>query len=662
MRFLLLFLLIFSMTFVSAVTINEKDMITGVDVTPIQRVIQFNNNTGTVNSSDFWDDLDTPTDITDGIFNSTAWLRDGTNVILRTITDFVGINTTTPSHPLNVVGDINATGYINASTDLCIQGGICLINMAVNTTKNMQELLNFTDIYSTFNATYVAINTTGNILNLIEGLANSSSWNRTGTDVFLSNTGDNVGIGTSTPEVELNIISNTQDNVMVINGSVFLASSFVISEDSNGKIDLSLISSTGSKTAFFTSGTDTGDNMYVNNGKRFGIGTASPTHDLNVLGTTNLSGNTFIEGTLGIGTPTPTHTLNVVGDVNITKGAILNDEGGDNDFRVESLNNPNMIFMDALNGRLHINTEASTITGVGNFNLYADSPKILMVDNTNLVHWSFGSGGGIFQITETTNTGIATGLGQVLKINPTFQVNAGKNNLDFHWHGDTTSNLFYMDAGTEEIQIGRDNDNVPLMFGADQDSSIYFDGNNRLVINADEIGSSFLSVDSDLEVIGDVNYTGNITGGNFYYGEMWVHNDTNFKPLEIITQGVWTNVSFNITDASSGQTLNGFTFTDESNALTSLVAGKFKVSYSISVGNDGNNEEYEFAVAINDVLQNNTDSHRKIGAAGDVGNAGGTGFIDIVIGDMINLQTVNVDNSDDLEVHAANLNLVWIGN
>lgn len=39
----------------------------------------------------------------------------------------------------------------------------------------------------------------------IEGLFNSSSWQRSGTNVFLANSGDDVGIGTNLPEVELHI-------------------------------------------------------------------------------------------------------------------------------------------------------------------------------------------------------------------------------------------------------------------------------------------------------------------------------------------------------------------------------------------------------------------------------------------------------------------------
>ena len=45
----------------------------------------------------------------------------------------IGIGTETPYQELDVVGNINATGTINSTTDLCIQGGKCLSNMGVGT-------------------------------------------------------------------------------------------------------------------------------------------------------------------------------------------------------------------------------------------------------------------------------------------------------------------------------------------------------------------------------------------------------------------------------------------------------------------------------------------------------------------------------------------------
>lgn len=165
----------------------------------------------------------------------------------------------------------------------------------------------------------------------------------------------------------------------------------------------------------------------------------------------------------------------------------------------------------------------------------------------------------------------------------------------------------------------------------------------------------------DVEMRGDLNQTGGNATINMVYGEMWFHNDTNFRTIVISTQNVAVNISFNSSDSEGAQVLNGFGYTEACNCLIAQVSGKYKVDYSISAGNDGNNEEYEFFITINDTVQSNTDAHRKIGSSGDVGNAGGSGFIDLQVGDRINLQVVDRDNTDDLEVHAANVNILRIG-
>jgi len=48
-------------------------------------------------------------------------------------------------------------------------------------------------------------------------------------------------------------------------------------------------------------------------------------------------------------------------------------------------------------------------------------------------------------------------------------------------------------------------------------------------------------------------------------------------------------------------------------------------------------------------------------SAGDLGNAGSSGFIDLIVGDIITLQVKNKDASDNIGVHSANLNLIRIG-
>lgn len=98
---------------------------------------------------------------------------------------------------------------------------------ALNTTENIQELLNFTNVYSTFNSTYESINSTANLEPLLEGQINSTSWLKNGVNVILSALGDFVGIGTATPTAVLEVngtgnllnITNSSDTLLFVNGT-----------------------------------------------------------------------------------------------------------------------------------------------------------------------------------------------------------------------------------------------------------------------------------------------------------------------------------------------------------------------------------------------------------------------------------------------------------
>ena len=167
---------------------------------------------------------------------------------------------------------------------------------------------------------------------------------------------------------------------------------------------------------------------------------------------TNITGvpaASVVAGTFGVG------DYVVDGALTVNEGAIFNEDGNNHDFRIESLDRDEIFFVDASTNRIHMNFEGSALTGVSNFNLYGDSPKISMIDGTNLVHYSFGSAGGIFQVTQTTNTGTITGAGQFFAMDTArVIINRSRVNIDFTVYGDTTTDLIYLDAGTEVITLG----------------------------------------------------------------------------------------------------------------------------------------------------------------------------------------------------------------
>jgi hypothetical protein len=55
-----------------------------------------------------------------------------------------------------------------------------------------------------------------------------------------------------------------------------------------------------------------------------------------------------------------TLTLDVATNAVITRGAVINDDGADSDTRIESENNPNMVYVDASTDRVGFGTNAPT--------------------------------------------------------------------------------------------------------------------------------------------------------------------------------------------------------------------------------------------------------------------------------------------------------------
>jgi len=166
-----------------------------------------------------------------------------------------------------------------------------------------------------------------------------------------------------------------------------------------------------------------------------------------------------------------------------------------------------------------------------------------------------------------------------------------------------------------------------------------------------------LTFNANVNVSEDLNVVGNFTG-NQIYGEMWYHNHTATE-LTFAIKETWYPMFF--TNATS---LNGFTYVGghmESSNLTAQVNGKYKASYKLS-GDGQNNHIYMSSILINGVEQENCADHKKMSAGGDIIPMGHSGcFIDLVIGDNIQVAVMDYAGTGTGNYYSGNLNLMRIG-
>lgn len=159
--------------------------------------------------------------------SSSVWDRDGTNGYLypNTLTDSVGIGTTTPSYELDVAGDINASG------------GIFINGVPI-------------------------------------GTSTSSYWNQTGSDIYY--TGGKVGVGTSIPSTAFHVEGTSGVTLKIVDGNQSVGR--VLTSDADGVASWSDPSGGGQWTR------DEGTGILYNNTltDNVGIGTSSPTGKLDV--------------------------------------------------------------------------------------------------------------------------------------------------------------------------------------------------------------------------------------------------------------------------------------------------------------------------------------------------------------------------------------------
>ena len=192
------------------------------------------------------------------LFPLTLYTEGNDNQIFLATDGKVGINTTTPQNNLNVLGDINATGLYYGN---------------------------------------------GSQLSGINSNFNSTAWNKSGSDVYLATTSDNVGIGTTSPDAVLHLVDGTEQ----FRFSSFSGGSTIGTNTSNAADnDVLFLDST-------RDGLSTSRGAFIG---AYGNEHAAFPGDLRLV--SGSTGDVLVIGNVGIGTATPQNKLNVIGDGNFT--------------------------------------------------------------------------------------------------------------------------------------------------------------------------------------------------------------------------------------------------------------------------------------------------------------------------------------------------------
>ncbi len=209
----------------------------------------------------------------------------------------VGIGTSSPSHELNVIGTVNATSFIGDGSGL-----------------------------------------TG-----VGGGGGTGIWNRSGTNVYLNNSGDSVGIGTSSPLDALHVSGDIRidgySNALRFNNGTTQATSFY-HDSVNAQIvnAIGQFSINNQANSWINLLTNSQYALRIDNNQNIGIPTVDASYKLKVSGDVNLNDSLYVlnSGNVGIGTAGPSFPLDIHGDDNVVIRALSSDSNSDAGFIMQN--------------------------------------------------------------------------------------------------------------------------------------------------------------------------------------------------------------------------------------------------------------------------------------------------------------------------------------
>lgn len=139
------------------------------------------------------------------------------------------------------------------------------------------------------------------------------------------------------------------------------------------------------------------------------------------------------------------------------------------------------------------------------------------------------------------------------------------------------------------------------------------------------------------------------------YGEMYANNAGTTITVSVID--TW----YPITTGFSGGTNKNITF-QNNHELKCNQSGVYSLQYSVSMEASGTNKDTEYAVTINNVVQNNTTAHFHFQTSNSEVCIASGGIITLAANDVVRLVVRNRTSATNLLMEHASLTLVRIDN
>jgi hypothetical protein len=477
----------------------------------------------------------------------------------------VGIGTATPANTLNVVGDGNITGNLSVSGDGVTSGGLTVYGGGSTATLSAGKLvLGSNDlVLQNSNAglhaslrddnaggLWLGWDTSGNmIMTGIYQTARNFTFDNTDKVLFLDAGNNRVGIGTATPDAQLDIVASSSPRLqfsqttgdtakwqMVINGNgdldfteagvanrrlllaeggnVGIGGSLTPQEllhiegDSNPAIQVGYAGNTNSHIYFGSNSANNFKLQNVNSASEFWI--------------TGTNGGAFT-----MAKAAPTDSLCIYAAENV-----FNDASNDVDFRVESDGNDNMLFVDGGHNSVGIGTSNPTDTlnvngtmrvdnSIGSVTLSVNSSSenvgIRIPNPTEAldINGNVKLTGGVYSGTLGVGT---TSPDRLLGINADFapalsietgdvaKVEFGLATSSNQWFTGTSANEAIIRAMSNDLWIGTYDSNKDLHFMTNN-------AERMIILYGGNVGIGTSTPQQPLNVVGNANITGTLSSG-----------------------------------------------------------------------------------------------------------------------------------------------------